>query len=163
MTERDGISSTIHLHNGNTEDSQEAKKQRLPHDPDTSTITELTSTPTDTIKIVDASTPTDPLLLDNLMIPITQQIVPHPYITEITTNEAILNYPNQEQTVMRTHGFKHHSLPMTTNQSPEPPSAPQIMPQDTSQPPPTSKPTNWNQMSVAAQQKWRQRNKYKTK
>ena len=44
------------------------------------------------------------------MIPTTQQIVPQPYITEITTNEATLNYPNQEQTVMRTHGFKHHSL-----------------------------------------------------
>ena len=38
---------------------------------------------------------------------------------------------------------------------------PQIILQDTSQPPPNSKPSNWNQMSVAAQQKWRQRNKYK--
>ena len=136
------------------EDSQEAKKQRLPHDPDTSTITELTSTPTDTIKIVDASTPTDPLLLDNLMIPTTQQIVPQPYITEITTNEAILNYPNQEQTVMRTHGFKHHSLPTTEHVTEPSPLELEIPTLAQTQATPIPKPDNWNQMSARAKANW---------
>jgi hypothetical protein len=55
-------------------------------------------------------TPTDPLL-ETLAIPTPPQIVPQPHITESTTNETTVNYPNQEQTTTRTHGFKHHSLP----------------------------------------------------
>ena len=90
--------------------------------------------------------------------------VPQSHIKESTTNEITVYYPNQEQTTARTHGSLHHSLPMTTNQPPEPPSAPpQIIPQDTSQPPSNSKPANWNQMSASAQMRWRQRQKHKEK
>ena len=58
------------------------------------------------------TTPTDPLV-ETFAISTPPQIVPQPLITESTTNETTFNYLNQEQTTMRTHGFKHHSLPMT--------------------------------------------------
>jgi hypothetical protein len=55
-------------------------------------------------------TPTDPLL-ETLVIPTPPQIIPQPLITEFTTNETTINFPNQEQSTTKTRGFKHHSLP----------------------------------------------------
>ena len=63
-------------------------------------------------------TPTDPLL-ETLTIPTPPQIVSQPHIIESTTNETTINYPNQEQTTTRTHGFKHHSLPTTMPDDPK--------------------------------------------
>ena len=67
-------------------------------------------------------TTTDPLL-ETLVILTPPQIEPQPHITESTTNETTVNYPNQEQTTTRTHGFKHHSLP-TIEPPSESPSTP---------------------------------------
>ena len=65
-------------------------------------------------------TPTDPLL-ETLVIPTPPQIVLQPHITESTTNETTVNYPNQVQTITRTQGFKHHSLPTIESPSESPP------------------------------------------
>jgi hypothetical protein len=62
----------------------------------------------------------DPLL-ETLALPTHHQIVPQPHTTESTTNETTMNYPNQEQTTMWTHGFKHHSLPTVEPPSESPP------------------------------------------
>ena len=108
------------------------------------------------------------------MIPTPPQIVLQPHITESTTNETTVNYPNQEQTTTRTHGFKHHSLPTT-----EPPSESSPTPfnvhmaiadphrehEDQDQPDPiekTEKPAHWNQMSAKAKTNWHKRNKRRT-
>ena len=113
--------------------------------------------------------PTNPQL-ESLAIPTPPQIVPQPHITESTTNETTVNYPNQEQTITGTHGFKHHSL-LTT----EPPSESSPTPfnvhmaiadphrehDDQDQPPPNVKPINWNQMSASAKRRWRQIQKHK--
>ena len=92
------------------------------------------------------------------MIPITQQIIPQPYITEITTNEATLNYPNQKQTTPKTHGFKHHSLPMIEPLS-ESPS--QELAQSPLSPPKPSQqqlpPEEWAKMTNLQRKYWRRR------
>ena len=93
------------------------------------------------------------------MIPITQQIVPQPYITEITTNEATLNYPNQEETTPKIHGFKHHSLPITERVTE--PSQIELEIPTLAQTQPTSipKPDNWNQMSARTKANWLRKHK----
>ena len=79
--------------------------------------------------------------------------MPQPQITESTTNETTVNYTNQEQTTTRTHGFKHHSLPMT---EPSPETSPQK--QTSSQDDPTNqnqtKPDNWDLMTKSQRRYW---------
>ena len=114
-------------------------------------------------------TPTDPIL-ETLAIPTSPQIVPQTHITESTTNEATLNYPNQKQTTTRTHGFEHHSQPTVetpSESSPTPINAhlaianPHREHEDQDQPDPigkTEKPAHWNQVSATAKTNWRKRN-----
>ena len=101
---------------------------------------------------MEMPTPADPLL-ETLVIPTPPQIVLQPHITESTTNETTINYSNQEQTIMRTHGFKHHSLPKTDPPS-EPPSQP-ILPTPSQQELP---PEVWARMSNSQRKNWRKRN-----
>ena len=90
------------------DDTRDNKKQK--HQENTIPLT-ITETPLP--QLITSSdpvpTPTDPLL-ETLVIPPPPQIVLQPHITESTTNETPVNYPNQEQTTTKTHGFKHHSL-----------------------------------------------------
>ena len=69
------------------------------------------------------------------------QIIPQPHITESITNETTVNYPNQEQTTTRTHGFKHHSLPTTERVTSTP---------THDDPPPKPSDTNTQQSSPAS-------------
>ncbi len=122
------------------------------------------------------STPTDPKL-ETLVTPAPPQIEPQPHITEYTTNETTANYLNQEQTTMRTHGFKHHPLPTTEppSESPleeseiitkissetttiEPPSDnPNHDPDTTEESIMMSKPQDWNTYSKSKRANWRKR------
>ena len=85
------------------------------------------------------------------------QVVPQSHITESSTNDVSVNYPNQEQTTTRTHGFKHHSLSMVDIQSESPPQEPTIS--TTSQHHPTiQKPLNWHHMSTTQRRNWHKHN-----
>ena len=115
----------------------------------------LTITETPLPQLITLSDPaptlTD-LLLETLAIPTPPQIVLQPHITESTTNETTINYSNQEQTIMRTHGFKHHSLPTIESSSeplsqPTPPTPQQQLPPDV-----------WARMSNSQRKNWRKRN-----
>ena len=96
--------------------------------------------------------PTDPLL-EILAIPTTPQIVPQPHIAESTINETTVDYLNQEQTTMRTHAFKHHSLLMT-EPSPETSPQKQTSSQDDSTNQNQTKPDNWDLMTKSQRRYW---------
>ena len=91
------------------DDTRDNKKQKHQENAILLTITE-TPLPQLITSSDPIPTPTDPLL-ETLAIPTPPQIVPQPHTTESTTNETTIDYPDQEQTTTRTHGFKHHSLP----------------------------------------------------
>ena len=99
------------------DDTRDNKKQKHQENAILPTITE---TPLSQLMTLSdpVTTPTDPLV-ETLVISTPPQIVQQPLITESTTNETTVNYPNQEQTTTRTHGFKHHSL-LTTEHVTEP-------------------------------------------
>ena len=91
------------------------------------------------------------------MIPTPPQIVPQPHITESTTNETTVNYPDQEQTTTRTHGFKHLSLPTIEPPFESPSQVSEIS--ATSQFISMQFPDNWSQMSRRAKKNWIQSHK----
>ena len=93
------------------------------------------------------------------MIPNPPQIVPQPHTTESTTNETTVNYPNQEQTTMRTHGFKQHSLPTTEHVTEPSPLELEIPTLAQTQATPIPKPDNWNQMSARTKANWLRKHK----
>jgi hypothetical protein len=98
----------------------------------------------------------DPLL-ETLAILSPPKVVPQSHITESSTNEISVNYPNQEQTTTKTHGFKHHSPPMIDLPSESPPQDPEIS--ATSQLISMQFPDNWSQMSRRAKKSWIQSHK----
>ena len=156
------------------DDTRDNKKQKQQEN-----AIQLTITETPLPQLITLSdpvpTPTDPLL-ETLAMPTPPQIVvPQPLITESTTNETTVNYPNQEQTTT-THGFKHHSL-LTTEPSPEtspqePKTTTKLLSEvATIEPPPDNpnhdldtteesvmpKPLDWNTYSKSKKANWRNR------
>ena len=143
----------------------------------TKEITRITETPSpQLITLSDhVPTPTSPQL-ETLVILTPPQEELQPHITEPTTNETTVNYPNQEQTTTRTHGFKHHSLPTTEAPSESPLEESEIMTKISSEtttiePPPDNpnhdpdtteesmmpKPQDWNTYSKSKRANWRKR------
>jgi hypothetical protein len=98
------------------EDIHEPKKERLPHDLETQTRSELPTAypffPINTMVTEDVYIPTDPLL-ETLTIPTFSQLLPQPQTIDSTPNETTLDSPNQEYVTTETHGFKPHLIPTT--------------------------------------------------
>jgi hypothetical protein len=155
-------------------DTRDNKKQKQQENAILLTITETHSPQLDTSSD-PASTPTDPLL-ETLAIPTPPQIVPQLHITDSSTNEISVNYPNQEQTTTRIHEFKHHSLPTieppSESLSQEPEITTKISSEATTiEPPPDNtnhdpdtteesvmpKPPDWNTYSKSKRAHWRKR------
>jgi len=170
-------------------DSQETKKQRTSHGPDTPTTSKLPTThpftPIDTIIPEGLSTPTSPQL-ETLTISTCPQLQPQPQTIESTPNEISLDSLNQEDVATETHGFKLHSMQTIESAEPTPqepatststsnsnlrtepillqlatPMSPLTTSPDRIQLPPIAKPDNWNQMSAGAQRRWKQAQKHK--
>jgi hypothetical protein len=85
-----------------------------------------------------APAPTDSLL-ESLMIPTPNQMIPQSQTIEPTPGETAPDIPNQESMVTVAHGFAHHS---PTTETPA-----------QSQPPP-QKPSSWNGMSKSQRRNW---------
>ena len=135
------------------EDIHEPKRQRLPHDPETQTTSELPTThpfiPINTMATEDVYIPSDPLL-ETPTIPIFFHMQPQPQTINPTLNETTLDSPNQEHVVTETYEFKPHSVPTmeTPAQSPPTPSEPsrQQLP-----------PEIWTKMTNIQRKNWRNR------
>jgi hypothetical protein len=109
------------------DDTQEAKKQRIPHEPDTFTITEPPSTDplihiSVTIETMCTSTSTDPQL-EPLSIPTFSQIQSQTQTIESTSNETSLDNLYQDHIDTVTRGFNPHAGP-TIDLPSEPPPIP---------------------------------------
>ena len=105
------------------ENSQETKKQRLPHGPESQITSELPTThpftPNNIIVTEDISIPTDPLL-ETLTIQTFFQMQPQPQTIKSTSNEASLDSLIQDHIDTVTRGFNPHAGPTVEKQS-EPP------------------------------------------
>ncbi len=150
------------------DDTQEAKKQRLPHEPDTSTITEPPSTDplihiSVTIETMCTSTSTDPQL-EPLSIRTFSQIQSQPQTIESSSNEASLDSLIQDQIDTVTRGFNPHAGPTTIespsetlHKEPATPTQSLITENPAQLQPPPQKPSNWNEMSKTQKRNWLRR------